>query len=88
MVLCNDVVRQHCAMALRVGSAGKRYTGGMHIKPYWNTFAVVFICAFAANVVVAYLWNMFFPDSNWSWDATTTSAVIIAAAAYLLHKEK
>ncbi len=61
----------------------------MHIKPYWKIFAVVFICAFAANVVVAYLWNMFFSDSNWSWDTTTTSAVIIAAAAaYLLHKEK
>lgn len=61
----------------------------MHIKPYWKTFVIAFVLVFVANVVVAYLWNIFFPNSNWQWDVTTTSAVIIAgAAAYLLYKEK
>jgi len=61
----------------------------MSIKPYWKTFAIAFVLIFAANVVVAYLWSRFFPESAWKWDVTSASAVIIAlAAAYLLHRGK
>ncbi|OGN09088.1 MAG: hypothetical protein A3C61_03850 [Candidatus Yanofskybacteria bacterium RIFCSPHIGHO2_02_FULL_39_10] len=50
----------------------------MDKKRFWKTFVVVFIIAFAANILTAYLWSLAFPNSPWSWDTTTTTAGMIA----------
>jgi len=50
----------------------------MDKKRFWKTFTVVFVIAFAANVLVAYLWGRAFPNSSWSWDTTATTAGMIA----------
>ncbi|RJQ36335.1 hypothetical protein C4552_03545 [Candidatus Parcubacteria bacterium] len=60
----------------------------MNTPSFWKIFAVVFVVAFAANVVVAYLWSVYFHGSGWQWDATTTTAAIIGlAAAYIMHRK-
>ena len=50
----------------------------MDKKRFWKTFVVVFIIAFAANILTAYFWSWAFPNSPWSWDTTTTTAGMIA----------
>ena len=50
----------------------------MNKKRFWKIFIVVFVIAFAANILVAYLWSRAFPNSPWSWDTTTTTVVMLA----------
>ena len=50
----------------------------MDKKHFWKIFIVVFIIAFAANILTAYLWSWAFPNSPWSWDTSSVTAVIIA----------
>jgi hypothetical protein len=53
-----------------------------------KVFLVVFVVALAANVVVAMLFERILPNSRWSWDTTTTSALIVAIAATVLMGKK
>lgn len=51
---------------------------------FWKTLAVVFVAAFAASALAAYLTNRSFPDSSWHVDTTTFIAGVVAIAALLI----
>jgi len=50
----------------------------MNMKKYWTIVFVVFIAAFAANALVAMLFEKLFGGSGFKWDTTTTTAAVIA----------
>ena len=61
----------------------------MNTKPFWKTFIIVFIAAFAANAAVAYLWSRLFHDSGWQWDTTTTTALVVGlVVTYIVQRKK
>jgi len=57
---------------------------------FWKIFITVFIVAFSANVLISYLWGIFFHDSSLQWNTTTTIAAIVAATtvSFILHKKE
>ena len=72
---------------LRVYEIG--YSCRMDTKQFWKIFIIVFVAAFAANTLVAYLWSNFFHNSNWQWDTTTTTSALAAlAVTYILNRKK
>ena len=61
----------------------------MKDTPLWKTFFVVFVVVFVVNATVVYLWDIFFHDSSFQWDATTTTAIVIAfVMSYIFHLRK
>jgi len=55
---------------------------------FWKTVGVVFVGAFAANVLVSWGFDRIFPGSSWHWDTTTATAAAVAIVVTLILRRR